>query len=538
GRRPEESEESEEFDSLELDRYSEFNLLIRGLNESVVDVGAINAQLDIFYSHFDGYITRQRVLINELQEKMMRMRMSPMAILSNRMYRTVREVAARLDKKVRLIVRGEDIELDREIWEKLTGPLMHLLRNAVDHGIELQSLRQALEKPEIGTVSVSASREGNRVIIRVEDDGGGLNYRAIKKAASQSGLANPSDKLSMEALAAMIFSPGFTTRGDVSEISGRGVGLDVVQENIRKLKGTVAVSSVSSGKGTRFTITIPLTLAVVRGLLFTANEKKFAAALSEISEILRVDPSNLISDPEPGVKLGDELLPLFRLSDLLRLPPAEDGAAVDPSSPLILVIEHRGRRKALAIDALLGQREIVIKSLGSHLRHVKGISGVTIMGDGSLIPILNLDEVFIDAAGRPESGEAIPEAPVPEKPPEIMVVDDSVSIRHVVSRLLMDQGWRVNTAKDGQEALEKMGEKRPDLIVLDIEMPRMNGFEFLSARKNQEAYQEIPVIILTSRPGAKHRQKAKRLGSDGYIIKPYDDAHFVNLIQTLLERRI
>ena len=522
----------DDFDLLELDRYSEFNLIIRTLNETVVDVGAINTQLSNFYSDFDGYLNQQRVLLSELQNKIMRIRMMPMTIITNRLHRTVRETAAKVGKEVRLVIQGEDIELDRMVWEKLSDPLMHLLRNAVDHGIEPPELRHSLGKPPVGTVKVVASYQGNQVAIRIKDDGRGLDYTAIREKARLAGSADKLDERSKEELASLIFQPGFSTCHGVSEVSGRGVGLDVVKGNITELKGTVRVAESQDGQGAQFYLRIPLTLAVVRALLFRVGGRLYAVALSEIKEILRIHPNNIVHQPQEAVRIDDTLIPLYYLSDVLNIQANEVESLTAAEHPLTLVIDTGDWLGAVEIDTLYGQREIVIKNIGSHLRHVKGISGATVMGDGKVVPILNMEELC--SSGKSINDAILSEVqPEIEKPLEIMVVDDSVSIRQVVSRLMENQGWKVLTAKDGIDALDRLGESRPDLIVLDIEMPRMNGFEFLGALKAQVGFEDIPVVMLTSRTATKHRVKAKALGAKGFVVKPYKDDDFINLILQL-----
>ncbi|MGE0086382.1 MAG: Hpt domain-containing protein [Desulfococcaceae bacterium] len=520
-----------DFDSLELDRYSELSLIIRTLNESAIDVSAIFSRLSNLHSDFDGHLNRQRVLLSEVQDKMMRIRMIPMSALGNKLRRTVREVAKVLKKKIRLVITGEEIELDRLIWEKITDPLMHLLRNAADHGIEIPDVRKEKGKPPMAVIRLEASREGNQVVIRISDDGAGLDYRAIRKKARKAGLIDESSSATEEELAALIFRPGFSTRDAISEVSGRGVGMDVVRENIQSLKGNVRVHSWKD-KGTRFTIRIPLTLAAIRALLFTVGGSTYAIALNEIREIIRADAQNMIKVPKRAIRVGNELLPLNCLKEYLF--PADSQEA--PSlTPIVLVTECGGKTEALEIDALLGQQEIVIKSTGTHLRHVRGISGVTIVGDGTVVPILNIPELLGMETEHGSMRGSTAEAPAPgtERPLNVMVVDDSISIRQVVSRLMEDQGWKVKTAKDGLDALEKLGEGKPDIIILDIEMPRMNGYEFLGALSAEPDYRGIPVVMLTSRATAKHQDRAVGLGAKGFMVKPYNDNEFIELVLKL-----
>ncbi len=520
----------EEFDDLELDRYSELNRIIRSLNESVIDVGAINTHLSGIYSEFDGRLTRQRVLLSELQDRMMRVRMTPMSTITSRLRRTVREVSARLGKRIRLIIEGAEIELDRMVWDKITDPLMHLLRNAADHGVEPAEIRESLGKPPSATVRLSARREGNQVVLRVTDDGAGLDYPAIRAAVRQAGLSPDPGTLSEAELAEFIFQPGFSTRGRISEISGRGVGMDVVKENIQDLKGTIRVVS-RQGQGTRFTVRIPLTMAALRSLLFSVGGRTFAVPLNEIKEITRVSPENISGRTREVVRIGEEVLPLYHAVEYLDPQGGLGSGEEAGASLLVLVAESGGRRAAVVVDGLVGQREIVVKGTGSHLRYVRGISGVTIMGDGGVVPILNMEELFW---GR-EAGEEVadPSDFAGEPSLSILVVDDSVSIRQVISRLVENQGWRAAAARDGMEALERIREERPDLIILDIEMPRMNGYEFLSALKAQPAYREIPVVMLTSRTAEKHRSRAFSLGASGFVVKPYNEEEFIELVLKL-----
>lgn len=523
-----------DFDSLELDRYSEFNLLLRDLAESAVDVGAIHSVLQNLHSDFEGYVTRQRVLLSELQAKMMHIRMAPMGVITTRMRRAVREVADKLGRKVRFSIRGEGIELDRVIWEKLADPLLHILRNAVDHGIEDPAVRRQAGKPETGVIAVAASREGNQVVIRIRDDGAGLDRAAIRRKAEEMKGVDAA-AMGDEELVSLIFTPGFSTREKVTEISGRGVGMDVVKTNIEALKGTVRVVSAGAGKGTTLLVRIPLTLAVTRALLLTAGGQTFAVPLNEISDILRVAPDQISEVPMASVRVGEEVFPLYHLSRVLGLAGGAPSRGGEGDWPLVLKVASSGGTAAIAVDALLGQREIVIKSLGSHLQYVKGVSGATVMGDGSLVPILNVGELIEDdAAGScPAVAEAGPDT---DSPLEILIVDDSVSVRQVIARLLSEQGFKTASAKDGVEALEKLPALAPDLIVLDVEMPRMNGYEFLAARRSHPEYRQIPVIMLTSRSAAKYRDKARELGADGYVVKPFDDGAFLSLIHGLTMR--
>ncbi len=526
----------EDFDPLELDRYSEFNMIIRALSESAVDIGAIHTGMRNFFSDFDGYLTRQRVLLSEFQDKLMRVRMTPMGNLSNRMRRTVRDISEMLNKKVRLDISGEKIELDSTIWNKLADPLMHILRNAVDHGIESAEERRMLGKPETGTISVEAYRQGNQVVMKIVDDGAGIDLDAIQKRAEKTMASESVESLSQTDLTSLIFHPGFTTKESVSETSGRGVGMDVVKENLRELKGDVSVETIH-GKSTIFTLRIPLTLAVVRAVLFKAGGQTYAAALNDVSEIVRVSPEIVIEEPQTMLRLDGRVVPLYSLTQSLGMTETESDIDADLKTEYRpgLHIVIGGKSRVFVIDSLLGQKEIVLKNLGSHLKYVRGISGATIMGDGSLIPIINVEELFNAHEYPAELQETLPPISGNEKikPLTILVVDDSVSIRQFVSRLMQEQGWQTMTAKNGAEALERLHETQPDLIVLDIEMPRMNGFEFLNARRADKKMAGIPVIMLTSRSTEKYRVKAGELGADAFVVKPFNDETFIHLVRDL-----
>ncbi len=523
-----------DFDLLELDRYSELNLIIRSLSETAVDVSTISHQLSNIYGGFDAYLNRLRLLLSELNEKAMRMRMTPMSTMINRLRRTVRETAVKLNKKVRLTTQGDHIELDKRVWEKLADPFMHLLRNAVDHGIESPDVRNAEGKPEIATVRVEAAYQGNQVVIRVADDGSGLDYDVIREAFAMVRPGDKSDAPDKETLANLIFQPGFSTCQKISEVSGRGVGLDVVKENILGLNGTVCVETSEKGIGTTFRITLPLTMAVMKALLFDVGGRRYAMALYDIKEILRLNREKISGDKDKTVDIGGRRLPYYHLAEYLAEVVPDQSPGSREQQPLVLIVETESWQGAVAIDRMFGQREIVIKSLGTHLRYVKGVDGATVMGDGKVVPILNMEDLLKPGSvEQPHFSRSTRAVHAKQKPLEILVVDDSVSIRTVVARLMQRQGWQVRTAKDGVEAIERLHIHKPDLIILDVEMPRMNGYEFMSSLRSQDAFKDTPVIMLTSRASKKHREKAEALGVNGFMTKPYSDEEFVALVRRL-----
>ena len=520
-----------EFDALELDRYTQLNLIIRSLNESTVDVSAIYSNLGGIHSGISGNINRQYRTIRDLQIRMMRTRMSPLSILAPRLNRTVREVASHLGKQVRFVLSGEMVELDRLAWEKLADPFMHLVRNAIHHGLEDTDTRLALNKPEFGTLTLSGQRQGNHIVLRLSDDGQGLDFEAIRKKAKALGLPGDIDRMNTHQLTNIIFTPGFSTKS-VSEISGRGIGMDVVKENVQELQGTVTVET-AQGKGTTFVLRIPLTLGVVRALMFRIGKVTYGIALNDIKDIRRADSTTLFRN-EGKYQNGDEMLDYYPVQNLLGYTEEQP-----EEQPLILIMNTWAYKNiALSIPPITGQKEIVIKSVGSHLKAIPGITGVAVLGDGNVVPVLNI-ACLIDTA---EQSAALPESPVSSpKAPEtltVMVVDDSISIRRVMSRLVASNGWIPVEAKDGLDALELLesGAVAPHCILLDIEMPRLNGFELLAKLSNLAGAEHIPVIMLTSRTSEKHREKALQLGAKAFLNKPCKDEHLVDTILNLTGR--
>lgn len=520
-----------EFDALELDRYTQLNLIIRSLNESTIDVAAIHSNLDGIFSNITGDINRQHRTIRELQIHMMRARMSPMDSLSSRLHRTVRDVASRLGKNVRLVLEGERVELDRTVWEKLADPLMHLIRNAVHHGIEPADVRIARNKPATATIRLSAGREGNHIVLRFSDDGQGLDFEAIKAKARQFGLGEQVTHMDQRQLIDLIFYPGFSTK-TISEISGRGVGMDVVRESVKELQGSIATETIQ-GQGTTFILRIPLTLGIVRALLILISGTTYAIPLNDIRDVQRLDADGIPPERDRCIVHG-ETVPLYSLPVLLGF----DEDSTSFPAPLALTMTSEEQTIALSVPQVTGQKEIVVKGLGSHLKTVPGISGVAVMGDGSLVPVIDVPDLIQSAATTAvASSTFLAKHAIAQRAKTILIVDDSISIRRVMSRLVTAQGWIPVEAKDGQDALTQLEqlEQHPDCILLDIEMPNMNGFEFLSKLPNVPHGSTTPVIMLTSRTSSKHREKAFQLGAKAFLNKPCKDEEFVETVTRLTE---
>lgn len=521
-----------EFDPIELDRYSQLNLIIRSLNEISVDVNSIHATLVSLVGDIGGQVGKQQLTMRLMQEKLMRIRMTPMSSLSRMLFRTVRETARKLTKKANLVIIGEDVYMDRFVWAKITDPFMHILRNALDHGIETPEKRVAVGKPESGTIRVEADQRSRFVVLRISDDGGGIDLARVKEKVRSGGLAENPDALSEKELLEFLFHPSFTTRQDVSTISGRGIGLDVVRRNIQDLRGSVQLLN-NPGQGVTFEIRIPFTLSVNRAIMVRVAGRVFAVPLQDIQQVKRFALQDLEERDGVWLHLGSDVVPVVNLGFCLQL---ERRITVLPTGRegILAILFSKGEKFfAVSIDEVVEQREIIVKGLGSHLTHVPGISGVTLTGSGDLIPIVNLREI-IDIqkpVTRAEVESVIPAGL--HEPLRVLIVDDSISVRHSVARLVESQGWKQQQAVDGLDALAKLESFVPDVIILDIEMPRMNGYEFKSNINNNEQLKDIPVVMLTSRTSEKHQQKARELGVQHYMTKPYQEEAFVRLLENI-----
>lgn len=522
-----------EFDPIELDRYSQLNLIIRSLNEISVDINSIHGTLVSLIGDMSGQVGKQQLTMRLMQEKLMRIRMTPMSSLSRVLYRTVRETAKKLDKKANLVITGEDVYMDRFVWAKITDPLMHLLRNALDHGIESPDQRIAAGKPESGTIRVEADQRSRFVVLRISDDGCGIDLERVKEKIRTGGLAEDPDKLSEKEVLEFLFHPSFTTRQDISTISGRGIGLDVVRKNIQELRGSVELQNIP-GKGAIFELRIPFTLSVNRAVMVRVAGRVFAAPMQDIQQVRRFSAEELQEkDGQVYLRFGDGFVPVVNLGYCLQLESKSNALPTNRSGILAILFSKGEELMAVSVDEIVEQREIVVKGLGSHLTHVPGISGVTFTGSGDLIPIINLRE--ISETEKPEmkaAAEAVLQSAI-LSPLKVLIVDDSISVRHSVARLVESQGWLQQQAIDGVDALAILEEFVPDVIVLDIEMPRMNGYEFKSKLNNDSHLKDIPVIMLTSRSSEKHQQKANDLGVRQYMTKPYQEETFIRVLEKI-----
>ncbi len=518
------------FDPLELDRFSTLQQLSRALAESAADLSSLQQSMDDQVRHYETLLLQQSRVSSELQEGLMRTRMVPFDALVPRLRRVLRQAATDTGKQVQLKLDGAQGELDRNVLERMTAPLEHMLRNAVAHGLESPAERRKAKKDEEGTVRIVLRREGSEVVLEVGDDGAGLNRGAIRKRAEQRGLVQPGAVLADSALDALIFEPGFSTADEVSRVAGRGVGMDVVASEVRQLGGTFDIRT-KKGEGTTFVLHLPQTLAVTQAVFVRIGETTFAVPIASVRGVGRISREDLEKDGATYSYGGEE----YALHDLgLLLGHGAAKAEGQLQMPLLL-IRSGDLRAAVCIDQVLGNREIVVKPVGPQVASLPGIFGATVMGDGSVVVILDIAPLVRRQAAAPRDLDAVPQQPLEaRKVPLVMVVDDSVTMRKVTGRVLERHNFEVGTAKDGLDALERMAERVPDLMLLDIEMPRMDGYELATAMKAEPRLRDVPIIMITSRTGEKHRQRAMEIGVNRYLGKPYQEHELLRNVFELL----
>ncbi|MCX2896324.1 Hpt domain-containing protein [Pseudomonas mandelii] len=516
----------EEFDPLEMDRHSQLQQLSRALFESASDLLDLKETLDRRNQDAENLLQQQGRINTELQEGLMRTRMVPFERMLPRLKRIVRQVSSELGKDVQFIVGNAEGEMDRNVLERMAAPLEHMLRNAVDHGLESSAVRIAAGKPAQGTITLDLSREGSDIIFDIRDDGAGVPLDAVRRKAIKRGLLAPDSDISDRDVLQFILQPGFSTAEKITQISGRGVGMDVVHEEVRQLGGTMSIDSVP-GQGVHFRIRLPFTVSVNRALMVQCGDDQYAIPLNTIDGIVRVLPNELEGhyrlDP-PAYKYAGQHYELCYLGELLKT--SSRPKLLGQNLPLpVLLIQCNERHIAVQVDAMAGTREIVVKSLGPQFAAVQGLSGATILGDGRVVLILDLLAPIRAMQTRlPRQALMLDAEPEPHKPLLVLVVDDSVTVRKVTSRLLERHGMNVLTAKDGVDAMLLLEEHLPDLMLLDIEMPRMDGFEVATQVRADERTQHLPIIMITSRTGQKHRDRAMAIGVNDYLGKPYQES--------------
>ena len=518
--------ETEGFDPLEFDRFTRFQEVTRFLAESVNDISTVQHILLARLGEADAALIQQTRLNRELQQDLLRVRMVPLYSVAERLYRTVRQTARDVDKRAQLDIQGGELEIDRSVLEKVTAPLEHLLRNALAHGIETPEIRHAAGKAEFGEIVLTARQSGNEMLLTVKDDGGGLDFARIREKAEAKGLLLPGVEPTETLLAQMIFTAGFSTADTVTQVAGRGVGMDVVKSEISALGGRIDISS-EAGVGTSFNIFLPLTLAMTQAVMVQAGKRDFALPAPLVRQVLELKPHELEEAMAAGeINWRGGRYPLSYLPHLL----GETDAVheVLRYNPVVLLASGTSQA-AVLVDTIEGTREIVVKNIGPQMARITGVAGATVRGDGRVVLILNPVPLALRWASMPRSAAeravptVAPSVAAVAQPPMVLVVDDSLTVRKITTRLLTREGFRVDSAKDGVDALEKMRDLIPDIVLLDVEMPRMDGFELARVMRADERLKSVPIIMITSRTADKHRNLAMDIGVNVYLGKPYQE---------------
>ncbi|MFZ0022608.1 Hpt domain-containing protein [Acinetobacter sp.] len=532
-----------DFDPLEMDQYSSLNQLSKSLAESASDLVDFKSTLADKIRETEGLLLQQSRIQAEIQESLMRTRLVPFDRMLPRLQRIVRQTSTTLNRPAELIVQNTEGELDRNILERLVTPFEHMLRNAIDHGLEDTADRIALNKPEVGSIVLNISRQGTDVIVSFSDDGKGIDAEKIREKALSLDLIKADQVIDQEDILQFIFHPGFSTAKAVTQISGRGVGLDVVQSEIKSLGGHVSVSS-QLGQGTIFTIRVPTTVAVSDALMVKVGDQQYAISLAQIDRIVRIAPTTLESyfnSKDDYFKIDGENYKLRYLSEFVGNQPIPRLNNVGHSLPVLLIKGNSGQTIALLVDQLVGSRaQIVVKPIGQQFANVGVVAGATILGDGQVCLILDGQNVArqIQATQRVKQLNDQRDGSRNSNARRlVMIVDDSVTVRKVTSRLLERQGYDIVTAKDGVDAIEQLENVRPDLMLLDIEMPRMDGFEVTNLVRHHDIHRDLPIIMITSRTGEKHRERAFSLGVTHYMGKPFQEAELLANIQQLIAEK-
>lgn len=521
-----------DFDPLELDRFTRFQELTRFMAESVNDVATVQQNLFKNLDDANAAILAQARLNRGLQQELMGVRMLPFASQAERLYRIVRQTAKEVGKRANFDIVGGQVEIDRSVLEKIMAPIEHMLRNSVTHGIETREQRAAAGKAETGEVTLKLAQEANEIVLSLSDDGRGLDRQRIRARAEEMGLLQPGQEVADGALFDFIFRPGFSTATEVTQVAGRGVGMDVVRNAVIELGGRIEIVS-EAGRGSTFRLYLPLTLAVTQTLLVRAGSTVYAVPSTMIEQVLEVKEKGLAEIRDAGAAdWQGHRYPFHFLPCLL----GDAGALPETRRRYwILLLRAGSQRIALLVDELQGNQEVVVKNIGSQLARVAGIAGATVLGDGRVVLILNPVALAARAPQIALAEVATPAAPAPMPVaaphlPTVMVVDDSLTVRKITSRLLLREGYQVVVAKDGVDALEQLIDALPDVILSDIEMPRMDGFDFVRNLRADERLRDIPVVMITSRTADKHRNYALEIGANHYLGKPYDEDELLGLL--------
>lgn len=522
-------------DPLELDRYSDIQQLSRALSESAEDLLNIKEMFQGHGQKWEDILNQQRLVSKHLQDSLLNTRMVKFLSVEPRLQRTVRQTSSELNKDIDLVITGADSDIDRSVLNHIVAPLEHLLRNSIFHGVESAEVREQAGKTKVGNIFIDVKRENAEIIISVSDDGAGIDTGRVKARAFENGLIDENENLNDDEILSLLFKPGFSTAQEVTQVAGRGVGMDVVDREIRNLGGNVSIES-NLGEGAKFILRLPFTLAVSQALMVRAGKEIYALSLSGIEGIITLTVSeltNMASLENPSYSYAGQEYSFYHLGSLLDSGGQEfdDESATFP----VLLVRVGGLRLALQLEESIGNREIVIKPIASKVMQLQGISGATILADGRVALIIDTPWIAELVKSDPDNVRSINQSMQESvnKETTVMVVDDSITIRKVTTRFLERNNYKAVTAKDGVDALQKLQKMIPDLILLDIEMPRMDGYEMASQVRKDERLKDVPIIMITSRTGDKHRNLALDVGVKHYLGKPYNEAELLKYIEDL-----
>jgi chemosensory pili system protein ChpA (sensor histidine kinase/response regulator) len=520
------------FDPLEFDRFTRLQELTRMIAESINDVGTVQQNIAVGLNETEAALTQQTRMTRDLQQALMHIRMVPLSSIADRLHRTVRRAAKDMGKKASLQIIGEQVEMDRSVLEKMVAPFEHLLRNAVAHGVEMPAARAAAGKSEYGEIVLHARQEGNEILLTLRDDGAGLNLDAIRARAIQNGLLQPEMTLTPTQMMQFILAPGFSTSDKVTELSGRGIGMDVVKSEIAGLGGRLEVNS-ETGQGAHFIVHLPLTLAVTQSVLISAGGHLYALPSTMVDQVQEYKTAALAELFTHGkISWQEHDYPLFYLPHLFG--ETEQSPLAQQHNSVIL-LRSGSQRTAILVDELTGNREVVVKNIGPQLARISGIAGATVLGNGQVVLIINPVQLAYHQNQRSQQPVLLTPATPVAGAKVVMVVDDSLTVRKITGRMLTREGYQVVTAKDGLDALQMLQDSVPDVMLLDIEMPRMDGFELTRNMRADAKLASVPIIMITSRTADKHRDHAFSLGVNDYLGKPFQEETLLARIAELLE---
>lgn len=516
-----------ELDALEMEQYNELHTITTRLVEAATDSRTTSSDIGQELDTLKDLLLNQDRVHLDLQDKMLATLSVPAAGMVPRFQRIARQAARKLGKEIDIIIRGENTPIDNEVLDQLAEPMAHLLRNAVDHGLETHDEREFAGKSTLGQLRVEFAREGNQVLVSVADDGRGLDHQAILERAIERGIVDRNAELNQDEIARLIFRSGFSTKDETSEISGRGIGMDIVLRAINRMKGTLSIQS-ELGKGTQFDIRLPISQVVANIILVRSQLGWLAVSLQGVERLLSLSPEDLINTEQgTAVLIDDEPVTAQHIENAYGVA-APATRMAQASLPALLVKNSLGIRKVIFVEQLSDSRTVIVKSLGPNLPPMPGIRGGTILGDGSVAAVVDLAELVSqsESLGYAEQAQLSSNSL-----PSALVVDDSLSVRRSMQQLLSDSGYEVRTARDGLEAVELLRERAPDILLVDLEMPRMNGLELTSFARNFDSTRNTPVIMITSRTTERHKELANEAGVDHVLTKPYQDDELLDLIQ-------